>query len=86
MAAIESVKFFTKGCNGNLKAYVSVIYHGLVLKGIKLFSRKESGELFIAMPSQKNGDDYKDTFYFKDQKKKNELEKKIITEWEKGNK
>lgn len=88
-AKVENIKFFTDNASGNLKAYVSIVYHGLVLKGLKLFCKKEDEKsFFVTMPSQqkKDSDKYNDTFYFLDKKLKEEVEKKIINEWNKTHK
>lgn len=78
---VQSIKFNTNRCEGNLKAFVSLDFHGLILKGIKLFGKKDEEKLFISMPSQKVGEVYKDLFYFIEQKQKEELEKIIIEAW-----
>jgi DNA-binding cell septation regulator SpoVG len=85
--AVEEINFETKNMRDPMLAYVKVLYYGLYIKGIRLYHKKDDeSALFVSMPSEKSGDKYYDTVYFKDKSKKEEFEKTIIDAWNKQKK
>jgi|GEM_PF-4786309 len=86
--SLDDIKFETKNMKEPMLAYVTVTYQGLIVKGIRVYHKKEDpSSLFISMPSDKGSNNkYYDNVYFKDQSKKEEFEKKILAAWEKNNK
>lgn len=64
-----------------LVASVSIEVNNLVVKGFNLI--KGSNGLFLANPSTKYKDNYRDTAYFLDQELKEEIEDAIIEAYEK---
>lgn len=52
----------------------------IVLKNIKIINGKNG--LFLGMPTTKQGDEYKDVFYFKNKKAIEYITKKVVEEFE----
>lgn len=74
-----NVNLFTKP--GNLKGIASVsLDDDFIIKNVRVF-QSEKG-LFVAMPSQKIGDEYKDICFAKSQELRNKISETVLNEYD----
>lgn len=64
---------------GAVKAYASVHYMGVVLRGMKVVESSDS--LWVSMPARKKGDAWEDVYFFADQGLKRFITEKIMEEY-----
>lgn len=69
-----------KNC-GSLKAVVSLAYHGLVVRGVKIMEGAKG--IFLGMPARKRGEDWEDICFFLDAQAREEVTKTVLKEYEK---
>ena len=68
--------------DSKIKAYVSVTFENiLVVHGIKILDGKKG--VFVAMPSKRSGDKFKDLVHPLNTEFRNLIQEKILTEYEK---
>lgn len=82
---ITEIRIRKVAAEGKLKAYVTITFDNcFVVHNVKIIEGKTG--LFIAMPSRKTGTgDYKDVAHPISPEFRNELQNKIIAEYEAGN-
>ncbi len=73
---------FVRPCSncGSMKAIVSFLWNGLVVRGMKLIEK--DGSMFMGMPSRKKGEEWEDVCFFIDTELKKQITEKVIAEYE----
>lgn len=83
----EIGSIFVRPCKncGNLKAVVSITFHGLVVRGLKLTETAKNGEMILRldMPSRKRGDDWEDVVFFLDPVARETVCAAVVAEYQK---
>jgi len=81
MEAVSNI--FVRPCVncGNMKAVVSMSWHGLVVRGLKLVDGAKG--LFLSMPARKRGEDWEDICFFVDPSAREEVTTKVLEEYSK---